>query len=73
MTVVTHPPYFAYEQIFVEFKRFHHGHLFEEQAGQTMMTDKFNYTAPLGILGKFAECFFFKLYETFFIIEKRNY
>jgi ligand-binding SRPBCC domain-containing protein len=70
ITKVTAPTYFSDEQVFGAFKRFHHDHHFEEKNGQTIMTDIFDYTAPLGILGKFANFLFLKNYMTRFLLER---
>ena len=53
------------------FKRFDHDHYFERENGQTILTDVFDYEAPLGILGKLADLLFLKKYMTNFSI-KRN-
>lgn len=71
ITSVKSPTYFADEQIFGAFKRFHHEHIFEEQEGKTIMTDKFDYTAPMGILGKLANLLFLKDYMKGFL-KQRN-
>jgi ligand-binding SRPBCC domain-containing protein len=71
ISIVRHPDYFADEQISGAFKRFYHEHIFEQQAGKTIMTDKFDYTAPYGILGKLANVLFLKNYMTRFLL-KRN-
>jgi ligand-binding SRPBCC domain-containing protein len=70
ISIVRSPNYFADEQIFGAFKRFYHEHIFEEQAGKTIMTDKFDYTAPLGILGRLANVLFLKNYMTRFLIQR---
>ena len=69
--IVTPYTYFADEQIEGIFKRFHHDHYFEEKEGKTIMTDKFDYTAPLGILGQLASWLFLYRYMKKFLI-KRN-
>ena len=71
ISIVRPPHYFADEQIFGAFNRFYHEHIFEEQAGKTIMIDKFDYTAPFGVLGKLANVLFLKKYMTRFLI-KRN-
>jgi ligand-binding SRPBCC domain-containing protein len=73
ITSVKRPVYFADEQIHGAFKRFHHDHMFEEKAGITIMTDQFDYTSPLGILGKFADFLFLKRYLAKFIKERNQF
>ncbi|MEM6692186.1 MAG: SRPBCC family protein [Planctomycetota bacterium] len=46
------------------FKRFDHDHLFEEHHGGTVLIDVFDYTSPLGALGRFADLLFLKRYMT---------
>lgn len=70
ITKVTSPTHFSDEQVFGAFKRFHHHHHFEEKHSKTIMADIFDYTAPLGILGKFANFLFLKNYMTRFLLER---
>lgn len=72
ITKVTRPHYFSDEQIFGAFKRFHHDHIFEEKNGKTMMTDKFDYTAPFGILGRMANFLFLKSYMQGFLTQRNQ-
>ncbi len=44
------------------FKRFDHDHLFEEHGGGTRMTDVFDYTSPLGLLGGITDRVFLRRY-----------
>jgi ligand-binding SRPBCC domain-containing protein len=57
--------------IFGAFKRFKHTHQFEEKGGCTWMIDIFDYTSPLGFLGKCADVLFLKKYMTD-LLTKRN-
>ena len=54
------------------FKSLHHVHTFKEEKDRTLMTDDFDYTSPLGPLGKFADWLFLKNYLTKFLIKKNN-
>ena len=45
--------------IFVSFK---HQHIFEDDEGQTLMTDIFEYKSPFGLLGKMVNSLFLKTY-----------
>ncbi|GAB5466642.1 MAG: hypothetical protein Kapaf2KO_20780 [Candidatus Kapaibacteriales bacterium] len=66
ITELERPHKFADEQLKGIFKKFKHEHTFEKSNNKTILIDKFDYTSPLGILGKIAD---------FLIVEKhmRNY
>ena len=65
--------YFADELVKGAFKHFKHEHFFEKQKdGTTLMKDVFDYTSPLGILGKLADVLFLKKYMTR-LLEQRNH
>lgn len=66
------PPFmFTDEMVSGAFKSFRHVHSFEEKNGVTIMTDLFDYTSPLGFLGKCADFIFLKRYMTQ-LLETRN-
>lgn len=72
ITAVQSPTYFADEQVRGAFKHFVHEHHFETLAtGETLMKDIFDYTSPLGLLGKFADFLFLETYMTQ-LLEQRN-
>jgi len=71
VTEFERPNYFADEMIQGAFKRFKHEHKFEVINGETLMTDIFFYTTPLGSLGRFADRLFLKKYMRD-LLEKRN-
>ncbi len=48
-----------------------HEHRFEEKNGETEMSDRFEFQAPLGILGRIAETLFLSNYMKSFL-KKRN-
>ena len=56
------PVYFVSEMVKGPFKKLYHQHLFKEHQGQTIMTDLFEFQAPLGALGKLAETCFLVAY-----------
>jgi ligand-binding SRPBCC domain-containing protein len=57
------PPHrFTDEQVRGAFRRFIHTHEFIPEAGGTRMIDTFDYTAPLGPLGKLADALFLARY-----------
>jgi len=73
-TNITHfnsPTYFVDEQTKGIFKCFKHEHIFKETSRGTLMIDVFDYTSPLGILGKLADIILLKSYMTKLLI-KRN-
>lgn len=53
------------------FHSMQHDHWFEERDGKTVMTDRFGFVAPLGILGRIAERLFLTRYMRRFL-EQRN-
>lgn len=64
--------YFADELVKGAFKHFKHEHFFEKlDSGSTLMKDIFDYTSPLGILGKLADFIFLEKYMTQ-LLEQRN-
>lgn len=54
------------------FKRIDHDHFFEEIGGETLMRDRFDYDAPLWILGKIADTLFLENYMTGFLQERNG-
>ncbi len=64
ITELEYPTCFVDEMKNGAFKRFKHEHIFKFKNGQTEMTDIFDYTSPLGFLGKIADSLFLKKYMT---------
>jgi ligand-binding SRPBCC domain-containing protein len=62
ITAMEYPSYFIDEMISGAFKSFKHEHLFEQKSESTLMVDIFNYTSPMGILGKVADGLFLRKY-----------
>ena len=55
------------------FKHIDHDHFFEEtEVDKTLMRDRFNYDAPLWILGKIADVLFLENYMTRFLLERNQ-
>lgn len=54
------------------FKRFRHEHQFKDIGDLTIMIDIFDYTSPLGILGKTADKLFLEKYMTRFLKERNK-
>lgn len=52
------PNHFRDSMIHGAFKHFDHDHYFEEVDGLTRMTDIFEYSSPLGLLGRIANWMF---------------
>lgn len=74
ITVYEKPYRFVDEMIKGPFKHIRHEHLFEDSGnGETLMTDRFEFSAPLGILGKIAEALFLKSYMKKFLVERNGY
>lgn len=53
------------------FKKIYHQHVFHPQGNGTLMTDVFDFEAPLGWIGRMAERMFLQLYMKKFL-EMRN-
>ncbi len=63
ITEFTAPRQFTDEMVHRAFQRFRHEHRFDKTGPDTtMMTDVFDYTSPLGALGKVADWLFLKRY-----------
>ena|SRR5215471_1780424 len=54
------------------FRSFDHDHFFEHNQGITMMKDRFEYTSPLGLLGRLADILFLKRYLEGFLRTRAN-
>ncbi|PTS99903.1 cell division protein [Pedobacter sp. HMWF019] len=62
ITAMEYPNYFVDEMVSGAFKSFKHEHLFEQKGEGTLMVDIFNYTSPMGMLGKVADRLFLRKY-----------
>ncbi len=71
MTRVERPFLFQDEMVSGAFSSMSHQHRFEEKNGETQMTDRFEFRAPLGFLGRMAESLFLTNYMKSFL-RKRN-
>lgn len=72
ITAYDRPTYFVDDMVKGAFKRFRHEHLFKQQGTTTMVTDTFDYTSYLGILGKLADSLFLKTYMTRLLAERNR-
>jgi ligand-binding SRPBCC domain-containing protein len=71
ITAFYSPHYFVDEMVSGAFAGFRHEHIFTPaEDGSTIMTDHFDYTAPLGILGKLADALFLKRYMAALLAER---
>jgi len=71
ITEYDRPNYFVDEMLKGTFESMKHKHVFKETEFGTLLIDEFEYSSPLGILGKLADVLFLKNYMTRFL-EKRN-
>ena len=71
MTKFDHPSHFQDIMLEGAFKRMSHDHSFEDHNGKTVMHDRFEFRAPLGVLGEIAERLFLTGYMRRFL-ERRN-
>lgn len=62
ITEMHRPLFFADEMVWGDFKAFRHEHRFEKAREGTLMTDRFDYTSPYGLIGRLADFLFLKAY-----------
>jgi len=70
ITKYNYPYFFTDEMVTGAFKSFNHQHIFKYSNGITLMTDIFDYTSPLGILGKAADYLFLEKYMRKLLINR---
>jgi len=66
------PNIFVSEMVKGAFKKIYHQHIFKEENGITLMTDIFDFEAPLGTLGKIAEWLFLKSYMRRLLLQRNK-
>ena len=66
------PDYFRDSMVRGAFLRLDHDHFFETEGDLTIMKDVFDFTSPLGFLGRIAEALFLESYMGRFIIERND-
>lgn len=71
ITELDRPRHFRDELVRGIFTRFAHDHDFAAFAGGTRMTDTFDYTSPLGVLGRLADAIVVERYMRA-LLEERN-
>jgi ligand-binding SRPBCC domain-containing protein len=62
ITEYERPYHFRDSMVRGAFRSFDHDHNFEERGTLTVMTDRFKYESPLGVLGKLADSLFLEVY-----------
>ena len=68
------PVFFRDSMVRGAFARFDHDHFFEPGPdGGTVMRDVFDYSSPLGPLGRLADWLFLEAYMTRFIVERAEH
>lgn len=70
ITAYDRPTYFRDSMVRGAFARFDHDHWFDAAEGGTLMRERFDYAAPLGILGRIAERAFLTEYMRRFLTER---
>ena len=71
ITAFDRPRHFRDSMVRGAFARFDHDHLFEDVHGRTVMRDVFDFSSPLGPLGRLADTLFLTAYLRRFL-ERRN-
>jgi ligand-binding SRPBCC domain-containing protein len=67
------PPYFFEDKMIKgAFKSMRHEHRFETRNGKTLMTDKFYYEVPLGVLGKIFDKIILSRYMVSFLVTRNR-
>jgi ligand-binding SRPBCC domain-containing protein len=72
ITEMEQPSYFVDEQIRGPFKYMSHRHSFESDGEYCFMKDEFEFSSPLGILGKIVDALFLKRYMTKLLHERNH-
>src|SRR5689334_7479117 len=72
ITMFDRPRHFRDEMVSGAFARFVHDHHFEPIAAGTRMTDTFDYTSPLGVLGRVADALFLERYMRALLAERNR-
>ncbi|WP_282941207.1 SRPBCC family protein [Paenibacillus sp. RC67] len=73
ITEMEAPHRFVDEMVSGAFKRFTHWHEFVPYENGTLMKDRFDYTSPLGVLGRVADSLFLENYMTRFLRQRNEY
>ncbi|MFT5470411.1 MAG: CRP-like cAMP-binding protein/ligand-binding SRPBCC domain-containing protein [Verrucomicrobiales bacterium] len=73
ITAFDRPRHFRDTMLKGAFAKIEHDHYFEPAAAGTRMVDRFDFTSPLGPLGKLADWLFLKRYMTRFIGDRNEF
>jgi ligand-binding SRPBCC domain-containing protein len=66
------PDMFVDEMVKGPFQTMKHCHMFQVREKHTLMVDEFEYTSPLGILGKAADMIFLKTYMEKLLVQRNH-
>jgi ligand-binding SRPBCC domain-containing protein len=66
------PVFFADEMVKGPFKSFRHEHILEEHQGQTVMTDRFEFKSPFGLIGKGVNALILTSYMKRLLVERNR-
>lgn len=66
------PTYFRDEMVDGPLRSLVHDHYFEERAGATFMTDRFRFTSPAGVLGRWADTLILKRHFTELLLTRNE-
>jgi ligand-binding SRPBCC domain-containing protein len=66
------PDMFTDKMVNGPFQSMKHRHIFQMSDGHTLMVDEFEYTSPLGILGKVADSIFLESYMKKLLIQRNH-
>ena len=72
ITDVESPSFFADEMVKGAFKRFRHEHHFSEKDDTTTLIDIFEYTSPLGLVGRLFDALILKNYMRDLLIRRNE-
>ena len=72
ITFFKSPTYFVDEMVKGAFKAFNHEHIFTPIGKNTEMIDVFNYTSPLGFIGRLFDVILLKKYMTQFLVNRNQ-
>ena len=72
ITAFDRPAHFRDSMVRGAFARFDHDHWFDTAEGGTLMRERFDFTAPLGILGRIAERAFLTAYMRRFLAHRMD-
>ena len=68
ITEFDRPNYFQDIMVKGAFAAMKHDHYLQEEQGETVLVDRFEYSAPFGLLGKFVEVLFLTRYMRSFLV-----